>query len=377
MPTPSEILDAAYRRANVSLNQPLVNDVEIASKIAYVCRNVQNRAGVRLILSASLAKIHRPEVDIRKPYTEIGDDDAYSGRTYDEAYIAEFINRYNLPCNRTTAFLTPALRTGIQTLTPDLNLAGRPRRLYQTTLELLNDVYSNRLSAEDLLAETVRLLLVIREESRQRIEALLAGLRASEETVPLSSEMIVNLIQQHLSTPGASRLPVLVVAAAYRAAGEHLRERVLPLESHTSADEQTGALGDVQITLLDDNDVVTSYEMKNRRVTHEDIEIALRKIANSGLAIDNYIFITKEPIDQDVQDYAREVYARTGGIEVVVLDCMGFIRHFLHLFHRLRTQYLEAYQQLVLEEPLSAVNQHLKEVFLNLRQAAEAMLSES
>ncbi|MCI0438435.1 MAG: restriction endonuclease, SacI family [Chloroflexi bacterium] len=249
--------------------------------------------------------------------------------------------------------------------------------MYQTTLELLNDVYSNRLSAEDLLAETVRLLLVIREESRQRIEALLAGLRASEETVPLSSEMIVNLIQQHLSTPGASRLPVLVVAAAYRAAGEHLRERVLPLESHTSADEQTGALGDVQITLLDDNDVVTSYEMKNRRVTHEDIEIALRKIANSGLAIDNYIFITKEPIDQDVQDYAREVYARTGGIEVVVLDCMGFIRHFLHLFHRLRTQYLEAYQQLVLEEPLSAVNQHLKEVFLNLRQAAEAMLSES
>jgi len=51
---------------------------------------------------------------------------------------------------------------------------------------------------------------------------------------------------------------------------------------------------------------------------------------------------------------------------------MGFLRHFLHFFHRLRIAYLEAYQALVLAEPESAVSQPLKEAFLVLRQAAEA-----
>jgi DNA adenine methylase len=53
------------------------------------------------------------------------------------------------------------------------------------------------------------------------------------------------------------------------------------------------------------------------------------------------------------------------------LDCIGFIRHFLHLFHRLRAEYVEAYQTLLLAEPESAVPQPLKEAFLSLRHVAE------
>lgn len=50
---------------------------------------------------------------------------------------------------------------------------------------------------------------------------------------------------------------------------------------------------------------------------------------------------------------------------------MGFIKHFLHFFHRKRIVFIEEYQKLVLEESDSAVNQPLKEAFLALRQAAE------
>ena len=66
------------------------------------------------------------------------------------------------------------------------------------------------------------------------------------------------------------------------------------------------------------------------------------------------------------------MYEMTGGTEIVVLDCIGFMRHFLHLFHRLRIQFLDSYQSLLLAEPDSAVNQPLKEAFLSLRQAAES-----
>ena len=334
-----------------------------------VARNLQNRAAVRLVLSCALAKAHHPNVDIRKPYTEIGGNDSFSGRTYDEQHLADFITDNHLPCNSTTAFLTPALRNRNATLTPDLNMVGRPPIVYQAALQLLTDVHSGAITAEDLLAETIRLLIVVREEKKQRMETLLAGIRTVEGAIPLSAEGIVTLIEQHLRLPNTSRLPVLIVAAAYEAGGAQLGERVRPLESHNAADKQTGSIGDVEVTLIGDDQLVTGYEMKMKRVTRGVIEIALQKIIERG--IQNYIFITTDVIAPEIKDYAAGLYEKTGGVEIVVLDCIGFLRHFLHLFHRRRSAYIEAYQQLVLDQPESAVGQPLKEAWLAMRQAAE------
>ncbi len=157
-----------------------------------------------------------------------------------------------------------------------------------------------------------------------------------------------------------SRLPVLIVAAAYEAAKTRLGERVVRLTAHNAADEQTGAVGDVQITVLGDDKVVTSYEMKNKTVQRGDIDRALQKIASQGQHVQNYIFITTEPVTDEIREYARSKYDETGGIEITVLDCIGFLRHFLHLFHRIRKDVLNQYQVLVLREPDSAVSQGLK-----------------
>lgn len=325
-------------------------------------------------MACLLAKLHRPEVDPRKPYTEIGELDAFSGRTYDERYITAFINEHNLPCNSTTAFLTPALRNRNVMLTRNLNLVGKPPQLYKFVLELLDDVSSDRVMPEDLLAETIRWLIIDRNEKQLRLEALIQELKTTEGALPLSSEDIVNLIEKHLSLKGTSRLPVLVVASAYQAAQEYLGEKILALQSHNAADVQTGALGDVEITLLGDDEIITSYEMKDRQVTNEDVDRALQKLSVIGKRIDNYIFITTGIIDKQVQDYARSLYQETGGTEFIVLDCVGFIRHFLHLFHRLRSKFLETYQSMILEEPQSSVSQPVKEAFLAMRRAAEAEL---
>jgi hypothetical protein len=84
------------------------------------------------------------------------------------------------------------------------------------------------------------------------------------------------------------------------------------------------------------------------------------------------LFVTTEAITPAVDAYAATFYEKTDGTEIAILDCMAFLRHFLHLFHRSRTDYLNAYQALVLNEPDSAVSQTLKEAFLVLRQAAES-----
>ena len=322
-------------------------------------------------MACMLGKIDNPAVDPRKPYTEIGSEDCFSGRTYDERYLTEFIAAHRLPANTTTAFLTPTLRNISAPLTTDQELIGKPRDLYKKALELLEDVAGERLDAYTLLVETIRLLIQRRERDRARTQALLDALRQNTGTLPLSSEAIVTVIGQHLACRNASRLPVLVVTAAYQAAGEQLRESVLPLKAHNAADSQTGALGDVEICLVGEDEVVTAYEMKLRLVTRNDIDAAIAKISTAPTKIDNYLFVTTETIDPVVAAYATTMYEKSGGVEIAVLDCLSFLRHFLHLFSRIRIDYLDAYQELVLNEPDSAVSQVLKQAFLALRQTAE------
>ena len=126
MPEPSTILSAALKRASQAGNKRLINDETYSEKVAFVARNPQNRAGARLLLACLLAKIHTPRVNIRKPYTEIGSPDCYSGRTYDEQHVGKFVSDNKLPCNSTTAFLTPALRNQESELAPGMNLEVRP-----------------------------------------------------------------------------------------------------------------------------------------------------------------------------------------------------------------------------------------------------------
>ena len=370
VPTPTEILDLALQRAVSSGENSLLEDSTMRQRLEFVARNPQNRAGIRLLLACALAAIHNPQVDIRKPYTEIGDPDSYSGRSYDESYVTHFLQQHRLPGNPTTAFLTPALRNRNSILMPGLNLVGRPPELYETILQLLDDVHRGHLAAELLLAEAIRWLLLMRDEKEQRMASLLGELQTTRGATALSAEAIVTLIEQHLRLPRTSRLPVLIVAAAYKAAEQLLGERTAQLLGYNAADRQTGSLGDLEVMLANKEKVVTCYEMKMKIVSRNDIDIALAKVAASP--IDNYIFVTTEPIDTPVQDYARSLYDLTG-IEFVILDCISFLRHFLHLFHRLRLQFIEEYQTLLIAEPESAVSQSLKEAFLAMRLAAESV----
>jgi DNA adenine methylase len=367
--SPASILDLAFERASKNIDESFVSDPNAANDIEFICR-CSNQAGTRFLLACLVAKLSVPELDIRKPYTEIGGAGIFSGRHYDESYVAPFVFKHALPVNATTSFLTPAFRTNKTIIAPGVELVGRPKKLYSTIITLITTLHNGTLKADDVLAEIVRWLLIIRAERKQRIETLFASLKGTAQDSALPAESIVTLITQHMALPKSARLPVLVVAAAYQAAQSHLREHHLPLQGHNAADKQTGALGDVEIVLKDDGDAVTVYEMKAKLVTLEDIEIALQKLATTPQAIDNYIFITTEKIDDVVKDYAATMHARLG-VEFVVLDCISFLRHFLHLFYRIRMQFLEAYQSLLMNEPDSAVSPALKEAFLALRVATE------
>jgi DNA adenine methylase len=146
----SPLLEASLKRAQKNPGHSFIHDEEIAARVVPVVSNPNNRAGVRLLMACMLAKVHRPEVDPRKPYTKIRSKDCFSGRSYDEQFINEFSTRHNLWCNPTTAFLTPTLRNMDQTLTTKVVLVGRPAAMYQEALRLLDDVRAGRVGEEQL-----------------------------------------------------------------------------------------------------------------------------------------------------------------------------------------------------------------------------------
>ncbi|MGD1807202.1 hypothetical protein ACP6PL_17440 [Dapis sp. BLCC M126] len=51
-------------------------------------------------------------------------------------------------------------------------------------------------------------------------------------------------------------------------------------------------------------------------------------------------------------------------MKFAILDCISFIRHFFYLFHRLRSNFLETYQELILAELENSIGQPVKEAFL-------------
>ena len=89
----SKLLEASLKRAQKNLGHSFIHNEEIAARVAAVVNCPSNRAGVRLLMACMLAKAHRPEIDPRKPYTKIGSKDCFSGRSYDEQFIGDFITR--------------------------------------------------------------------------------------------------------------------------------------------------------------------------------------------------------------------------------------------------------------------------------------------
>lgn len=371
MPAPSTILRETLNAVESDSERFYVIDEDKRNQIDFICRNLQNRAGVRFLMACLLAKLHEPNIDIRMPYTEIGGDDCYSGRQYDERYITPFVEEHDLPCNVTTAFLTPAFRNHEIMLSRNANLMGRPRELYEYVLSLLDDVARKKLASQDLLSEIVRNLVLMRDEQKSRMATLLANLRQSDSS-QLTVDAIVNIVQQHLSQRHSSRLPVLAFQAIYKTIESRLNEYLVPLQAHNAADSQTQSLGDIEVAIKESDQVVTVYEMKTREITRADISQALRKLVHSHQDIKQYLFITTKPVSDGVAEEIHSTNEQHYGVEFAALDCMSFVRYFLHLFYQQRLEFLDIYQELVLGEPESGVRHPLKEVFLTLRQAAES-----
>lgn len=78
---------------------------------------------------------------------------------------------------------------------------------------------------------------------------------------------------------------------------------MLPLNSHHAAGLQTGSLGDTAICFVGENPVITTYEMKMKCVTQDDIDAAVAKITRTPTRIHKCLLVTTDAIDSIVTKY--------------------------------------------------------------------------
>ena len=118
-------------------------------------------------------------------------------------------------------------------------------------------------------------------------------------------------------------------------------------------------MGDVEICLLG-TAVRYLYEMKNRQgVTVRCIEPAVTKIARYRAVSIIHLYPT-EIIEESVANYAVKWYEETGARKSPSWTCIGFTKHFCALCSPRQPDFLNAYQEMVMTEPDSAVSQRLK-----------------
>ena len=136
------IFESAYQAAS-SLLENDVKDLAIRDKIFSVSNCASNKAPIRYLLSALLAKIENPVIDTRQPYPTLGEH-SFPGRTIDEDVVQKFVHKYNHPCNDTTAFLTPAFRTVASALTKNIFTKCRPNSVYYDMMDILDYTEDNQ-----------------------------------------------------------------------------------------------------------------------------------------------------------------------------------------------------------------------------------------
>lgn len=151
---------------------------------------------------------------------------------------------------------------------------------------------------------------------------------------------IVDLLSKHFfyqfkDSKGGSRLPVLALHAIYSVLMDELNryqgKSIKPLEKHSAADSQTGAIADIEIA-NPDGSVFEAVEVKhNQVVSAAMVETAKEKM--SGSTVDRYYILTTHCCHEPSAEILKQVdnINRILGRQLIVDGVMPTIRYYLRL----------------------------------------------
>ncbi|MDE2634978.1 MAG: hypothetical protein OXI30_01325 [Chloroflexota bacterium] len=347
-----EIYQAAVDSYENEIPVPGIIDVE-ESHLSTVIQNQENRKGAIAVFATLLVKkVLSPDQDIRLHRAEF--EGGFNARGFDTDYVTPFLRSKQFPAMSESGWLT---RSFEQSQPYYLDYRGKitPKTLKTAFLSLV-DVAQHTDSRK---AKTFLLRLFIGlVEARDKNKKLKLA-----RPVDLSVAEVVDKLRQHHQgkTSGAARLPVLamhaILSVLARETERYRNRKLLPLESHTTADSRSHLIGDINILDADDT-VFEGYEIKhNVRITSELIETSFEKLRTTPVQRFYILTTYAHACYDEFKDEIQRV-TRTHGCQLIVNGVDRTLLYYLRIIGSTRS-FIDAYVTLL--ESDEGVNFSLKE----------------
>lgn len=339
------IYDAALEevaRQDYSTNIP---DETVEQISQLVARSESSKGMMTVLVTLFVHKIVNPEQDIR--YHQAQQQNGFAGRSIDKDFITPFMKSVSFPAMSESGWLTRSLE---QPHPYTLDYPGniKPQEIKSAFLQLIDKVQCQGMSSCEILKYTFKLLIKQRDEKNIELA----------KPHSLSIAAIVKLLEKHFTyhytTHGASRLPTLAVYAAYQCmmnqVARYNGKILCPLESHNSADSQSGRIGDIDIN----NENGSAFE--GVEIKHEiQISAQLVKDAYEKFKIhntDRYYLLTTANMDSaDWSTIENEVsrISHIHGCQVIVNGVYSTLKYYLRLLND-PAEFIDKYVELLKQD---------------------------
>jgi len=344
--THTEVLQRIYDEAVTKVaenNYEYGLSSDIVEKILALVNNSERNKGVITVLITLFAhKIIDPAQDIR--YHQAKLEKGFAGRSIDMAEITPFLKRVHFPAMAESGWLTRSLEQS-HPYTLDYPGAITPKTVKELFLTIIDQVQVNGVSAKKVLICFFTLLVKQRDDLKVELA----------KPHSLSIAKIMKALEKHFTYhyvgSGASRLPTLAIYAAYQCmmtqVSRYSGKLLCPLESHNSADAQSGRIGDIDI----DNPDGSAFE--GIEIKHE-IPITRQLVADAyeKFKIYNtdryYLLTTAKMDDADWEGIEAEIQriSQIHGCQVIVNGVYSTLKYYLRLLED-SAEFIDRYVELL------------------------------
>ncbi len=329
--THKDVLERVYRNAlsaTAAQDYTTTLPMEVKNHIAsLVSRSEHNKGIITVLITLLTHKLVDPVQDIR--YHQAQQENGFSGRTIDKDTITPFMKSVSFPAMAESGWLTRSLEQP-HPYTLDYPGKIKPDNIKNAFLQIVDQVQIQGENAENVLLYLFKLLIKQRDDMNIELA----------KPHSLSIAKIIKLLEKHFtyrySCAGASRLPTLAIYAAYQCmmsqVARYDSKILCPLESHNSADTQSGRIGDVDIN-HENGSAFEGVEIKHEiPITKQLVADAYEKFKVHNT--DRYYLLTTANMDTaDWDAIEAEIHriSQIHGCQVIVNGVYSTLKYYLRL----------------------------------------------
>lgn len=326
-----DVLESVYNQA---LNETADNNytTELQHDIALqieliVSRSEANKGLIAVLTTLLVHKIVDNSQDIR--YHQAQQENGFAGRSIDKDIVTPFMKNVRFPAMSESGWLTRSLEQP-HPYTLDYPGKIKPESVKKAFLEIIDQVQVHGVSSESVLRYFFKLLIKQRDDMNIEL--------AKPHRLSIAS--IIKLLRKHFTygytCAGASRLPTLAIYAAYQCMMSQVaryEEKILcPLESHNSADSQSGRIGDIDVNNRNGS-AFEGVEIKHEiPITRQLVADAYEKFKVYNT--DRYYLLTTANMDaadwNSIDSEIRRI-SQIHGCQVIVNGVYSTLNYYLRL----------------------------------------------